>query len=243
MQPYENALQVVLYDADISSVETLSVLLIACSGLFLGVYALVLACQDRERCRLLMSRLINQIKTPQGYRALLERCHAEMHDKPSITPTLVPPGVPMKKESQPTHLPAPFRAAEPPLSIYQRPLSGQSFLVVDANDEERHAMSTLIKMLGGLVDEARACTEALEAIGMHHYDAVMINSESEPEKLDGFTVAVKSEAGQATTIIVTGDDESQGEMYGQVDKFLTNACSKEELVRSLIQSGRYQVEH
>ena len=85
-----------------------------------------------------------------------------------------------------------------------KPLLGQTFLVLEEDPATRDSVAQLIAAWGGMVDQVGLATEALKALGNKTYDAVMIDGSSPEIDGRGLAKLVKEEPRQGnTTVILT----------------------------------------
>ncbi|MEZ4754881.1 MAG: hybrid sensor histidine kinase/response regulator [Bdellovibrionota bacterium] len=124
-----------------------------------------------------------------------------------------------------------------------KPLIGQSFLLVDKDEASRHSMASLIEAWGGLVDQVSSAVEAVNAVTGYNYDAVLIDKTD-----DGFDAKLIAENIQdqikdnSTTLILAGAEESHL-LEDEKIKNLAKPFNGEKLLKTLLRSGKFEISH
>jgi CheY-like chemotaxis protein len=132
------------------------------------------------------------------------------------------------------------------INMKDKPLCGQSFLVVDQDEGARNAIATLINAWGGLVDGVAQATDAVKALDQRSYDAVMIDDTlAGTDSLNLVRKIRDEQKTKGTTIIVAATnpvnpDVAQG--MG-IDKCVAKPLNGKLLLKSLLNSGKYQITH
>lgn len=133
-----------------------------------------------------------------------------------------------------------------PLNVQGKPLCGQSFLVVDQDEGARNAIASLINAWGGLVDGVSQATDAVKALQERNYDAVMIDDTlAGSESMDLVRKIRDEQKSKETTIIVAAKNPVNPEVaQGMgIDKCVAKPLNGKLLLRSLLNSGKYQITH
>lgn len=133
-----------------------------------------------------------------------------------------------------------------PISVEGKPLCGQSFLVVDQDEGARNAIASLINAWGGLVDGVSQATDAVKALQQRNYDAVMIDDTlAGKESLELVRKIRDEQKSKETTIIVAAKNPVNPEVaQGMgIDKCVAKPLNGKLLLRSLLNSGKYQITH
>lgn len=133
-----------------------------------------------------------------------------------------------------------------PLPNDPQPLVGQSFLIVDQDEGARNAISSLINAWGGMVDSVSQATEAVQALQKRNYDAVMIDDRL--EGMESLELIKKIKGGVSTkdtTIIMASTNPVNAEIAQDagIDKCVPKPLNGKLLLKSLLNSGKYQVTH
>ncbi|MBN8550419.1 MAG: hybrid sensor histidine kinase/response regulator [Deltaproteobacteria bacterium] len=133
-----------------------------------------------------------------------------------------------------------------PMQFKNKPLCGQSFLVVDQDEGARNAIASLINAWGGVVDGVSQATEAVKALQERNYDAVMIDDTlAGNESLDLVRKIRDEQKSKETTIIVAATNPVNPEVaQGMgIDKCVAKPLNGKLLLKSLLNSGKYQITH
>jgi signal transduction histidine kinase/CheY-like chemotaxis protein len=149
------------------------------------------------------------------------------------------PMVPSVKNPEPS---ATYLVAK---SSTNKPLLGQSFLIVDNDDAARQAVSKLIAAWGGMVDQVSFAADAVEAIARNSYDAVVIDETPDHISIQELARIIKDDLREDTTVIVAKNPSSAnlGADSKRIDKVLEKPYNGEILLQSLLHSGKYEVTH
>ena len=118
----------------------------------------------------------------------------------------------------------------------ERPLLGLKFLIVDEDLGSRESVSKLIEAWGGMVDRVTMAKDALDALRINSYDAVMIDDSV--ASADGYSLprTIKEDAGHPTTVIISGADaQSKGDaLESGADAYVEKPFNGTVLLESLV---------
>lgn len=139
----------------------------------------------------------------------------------------------------------PAREVDEPYMQIEKPLQGQSFLIIDGDRGAREAVGQLIEAWGGLVEKVASAAAAVEALSHSAYDAVMIDDGEDGLAAAEIARVVRSECAASGTIILATRNEPEAKelLNSRADRYLTKPLNGKRLLRSLLHSGRNQVTH
>lgn len=127
-----------------------------------------------------------------------------------------------------------------------KPLHGQSFLLVDRDEGARAAIASLISAWGGVVDSVSKAAEAVRALEKQNYDAVMIDDTLEDADSLALVRKIRDELNsKETTIIMAATNPLNAELAqgAGIDKCVPKPLNGKLLLKSLLNSGKYQTTH
>ncbi|MBX7143988.1 MAG: response regulator [Oligoflexia bacterium] len=135
---------------------------------------------------------------------------------------------------------------EPRIRGGAQPLVGQTFLIVDEDSGARQAMCKLIEAWGGMVDGVSQAADAVRALQVKEYDAVMLDGTASGKDTAAVVQRLREESkDKGTTFIVTGPKEAAAAVHeaAQADKYVQKPLNGRLLLRSLVNSGKYHITH
>lgn len=138
------------------------------------------------------------------------------------------------------------REGSPALSPVNKPLLGQTFLLVDGDPRTPETVLRLIEAWGGVVDRVSEASEALQALAERRYDAVMIDDPA--DGVEGSELArTLREEGKAdkTTIILASVDPIDPELAKDTgaDRYIAKPFTGHILLDSLLKASKTQITH
>lgn len=143
--------------------------------------------------------------------------------------------------SAPKEVPPPAKE-----STAMQPLMGQTFLVLDQDSGARQSICRLIEAWGGLVDGVSQATDAIRALQVKEYDAVMLDGSQKADETAALVARLRQEAkDKSTTFIVAGSKEAAAavQTFASADKYVQKPLNGRLLLRSLVNSGKYHITH
>lgn len=145
---------------------------------------------------------------------------------------------------------APSRPEPPPFEsragLVNKPLLGQTFLLVDGDARTPETVSRLIEAWGGVVDRVSEASQAIQALAERRYDAVMIDDPADGAEGSELARALR-EDGRArdTTIIIASVDPVAPNVAkdGGADRCIAKPFSGHMLLDSLLRASKSQITH